>query len=172
MRSTLPKSGSATFCWCSPQATSLSNSGMTHNVTEPNSAAELNRKAEEAETERLRSNRSAPKPIRDSFFPMGCVPADLASSPDPGGRLTLMLIRSKTLRLSSLAEGDAEAGEVDAAGRRHHEAVCRTGEFDLIIPTATAEYFEFSLSRSRRIFHVHGGIRCEPVEAPFPDVAV
>src|SRR5437016_3335540 len=71
-----------------------------------------------------------------------------------------------------LAECKPEADEVDAVGGRHHEAVPRAGELDGLIPTSAAEYFKLTVAWTRGVGECGGGIRGEPIAAPFPDVPV
>src|SRR5438876_9986354 len=61
---------------------------------------------------------------------------------------------------------------MDAVAGRHHEPVAGTGEFNGLIPTATPENFELALTRRRGIGYCLGGIRSEPIAAPFTHVAV
>src|SRR6266496_5512057 len=76
------------------------------------------------------------------------------------------------LVMSGLTQGEAKTDEMDAVAGRHHEPVAGTGEFNGLIPTATPENFELALTRPRGIGYCLGGIRSEPIAAPFPHVAV
>src|SRR5437016_4055804 len=41
-----------------------------------------------------------------------------------------------------------------------------------MVPTAASEYFEFAAGWPGGVLHIHYGIRCEPIAAPFPNVPV
>src|SRR5262245_12746409 len=61
---------------------------------------------------------------------------------------------------------------MDTIAGGHHEPIGCPGEFDGLIATAAAKYFVFAGHRHIGVRESDGWVRCKPVAAPFPNVAM
>src|SRR5438105_3833311 len=59
--------------------------------------------------------------------------------------------RRKGRRRQIDAQNESKSDEMNSIVCRHHEAVSRAGEFELVVPTASLKYFKFGYWRANWI---------------------